>query len=401
MRRKFLKYIIAVLLLFPITCYAQETINYNDAKIKFNIDETKWKEESLSKERTYIDKKWTNECGTIMTGSFDIYNELSDEELEGVSREYFNYENLLKNDNDATSLLEGFKNTYSVNNWSYKNYKMKFIEFSGTTQQSGIDIDYDIYITINNGYGFMIQYMRTDAVNKGTCENPISEIVASADSTISVKKMEEENMDDSSLIISLIIGLVLTFICYEAYPFIRVVLMKKEYNEQEAKKMALWNSIIVGFIFLVLTVSTNENATWSAGPAFLYYWINKSLWIKKKPKNNSSRKKEEQKQEEIQEEPVNDSGDEEGYTCDNCGADVKESDTVCPKCGASFVDEDVEDEEEDKVDTKEDDNYTSVCSNCGAKVKDSDKKCPKCGEKFEDEEEPPKKEKSNMDQKFY
>lgn len=43
------------------------------------------------------------------------------------------------------------------------------------------------------------------------------------------------------------------------------------------------------------------------------------------------------------------------------------------------------------------------CDNCGALVKESDTICPKCGEKFDDEEEEiieELKEKSNMDQKY-
>lgn len=27
------------------------------------------------------------------------------------------------------------------------------------------------------------------------------------------------------------------------------------------------------------------------------------------------------------------------YTCDNCGADVREEDEECPNCGASFIDD--------------------------------------------------------------
>ena len=365
MVKKILNFFAIMVLFYPVTCFAQQ-ITYNDAKISFSIDESAWTETSLTKERTYIDRKWTSDCGTIMTGTYDIYNEFSEDELEGVHRKYFNYKNLFNDNTFALSLLEEYKNTYSVDNWSFKNFNMKFINFSGSMQQSGINIDYDMYMTINNGYAFMIQYMKSDIVNKGSCSNPISSIVESAKSTIEVEKMED-NMSDSELIYTLIIGLALTFLCYEAYPFVRVVLMKKKYNEEEAKKMALWNSVVVGFIFLVLTVSTNENATWSAGPAFLYYWINRNLWVNKKGKSNPKKEKLEDKVEQI-EEP-----EEEMFECDNCGALVKDSDVECPNCGASFT----EDEEEEMF----------KCDNCGAMVPESATECPNCGELFEEETE--------------
>ncbi len=79
----------------------------------------------------------------------------------------------------------------------------------------------------------------------------------------------------------LLFGIIITFISYEAFPFISVFLMRKEYNEEQAKKMAKWNSIIVGLIYLIITVDQDQNVTWSPAPAILYYFINSSIWVKK------------------------------------------------------------------------------------------------------------------------
>jgi hypothetical protein len=97
-------------------------------------------------------------------------------------------------------------------------------------------------------------------------------------------------MYDEYNVYSIIIAICLTFLSYIAYPFIRVIIMKKEYTPAEVKKMALLNSIIVGGIFLILTAALYDDITWSSGPAFIYYFINKSIWIKKKKSTNKSKK---------------------------------------------------------------------------------------------------------------
>lgn len=87
-----------------------------------------------------------------------------------------------------------------------------------------------------------------------------------------------------------------------------------------------------------------------------------------------TKKEFEDKKKEILNGYVNDNDSEELYTCDNCGADVKEEDTECPKCGASFI-EDANTEENDSEKL-----YT--CDNCGTAVKEEDTECPKCGGSF-------------------
>lgn len=68
--------------------------------------------------------------------------------------------------------------------------------------------------------------------------------------------------------------LFLTAFCYMLVPLI--FLMKDGRTEaKRAKRIALWNSVIVGAIFFLL--STASNLQWNAAPAFLYYGIN--YWI--------------------------------------------------------------------------------------------------------------------------
>ena len=428
MLKKFLKYLIVIILFLPISCYAKEIVNYKNAKIKFEVDTATWTEEALSQERNYIDKKWSSGCGTIMTGTYDIYNEFLQEEAKKIPRKYFNYINLLNDETNVKDILNYIDSEIPINNIKYEDYQMKFIKLDGTLKKSLIDINYTTYLTVNNGYMFILQYMRTDAFDSiyfgnNDCGNMVSEIISSANSTTQIKKWEDNNMGFFDILIRLLIAVGLTFICYTAYPFVRIVLMNKKYNEKEMKKMILWNSIIVGFIFLVLTTSIYGNGVWNAGPAFLYYWVNMFIWsIKNTKKDDNSMcghcgaivKDSATKcpkcgvsfvDDEIDEE--DNEVEEEGSICGHCRAIVKDSATKCPKCGVSFVDDEIDEcdsEAEEKTDEEsskvEKQKYTSVCSNCGTKVKDSDKKCPKCGESFDDNEDEPVKEKTDMDKKY-
>jgi hypothetical protein len=80
------------------------------------------------------------------------------------------------------------------------------------------------------------------------------------------------------LVCELLLGLFLTALTYMAFPFIYMMINigKNEgrFEKKRAKKIALWNSIIVGAIFFVLNVISENNSTWSPLPAMLYYWIN-------------------------------------------------------------------------------------------------------------------------------
>ena len=81
-----------------------------------------------------------------------------------------------------------------------------------------------------------------------------------------------KDMDD--LFASLFLSLILTIVAYMAFPLIRLWMNHGKFEKKRAKKIALWNSIVVGAFFCILTVSGDSGSTWNAAPAFLYYWIN-------------------------------------------------------------------------------------------------------------------------------
>jgi len=77
-----------------------------------------------------------------------------------------------------------------------------------------------------------------------------------------------------NLFVQLLGGILVTAIGYLAVPFV-LRTSRGKYEPQKAKKIALWNSIIVGACFCI--ASADKGVAWSAGPAFLYYWINCSI----------------------------------------------------------------------------------------------------------------------------
>lgn len=80
--------------------------------------------------------------------------------------------------------------------------------------------------------------------------------------------------------ITLLLGILFTALSYMAVPLLGLMLNCGRYEKTKAKKIALWNSIIVGFIYLILTSALTDKV-WKASPAFLYYWINCSILTRK------------------------------------------------------------------------------------------------------------------------
>lgn len=365
--RKFIVFLIAILLI-PLKTYALLTLEeYPRAKINFTIN-NEWTKTDFNLPKNYLDKKWESQCGLIMSGANDIYGMMDSSDLNGLKRIDFNYNTLFNDDSFANELINGWKQEYSINNWEYRNYDVKFIYFDGVINESGIDIYYETYVTINNGYMIMFQYTYNPTIHNNVCNTTILDVVKSVNDYTKHEGNESDKMYDFNYGI-LILDLILTIVFYLGYPFFRVVITKKKYTEKECKKMALWNSIIVGAFFMILTISQNQNATWNAGPAFLYYWINSSLWIDKNSKEKKKTKK------DFATKPSKNEKMTETFKCDNCGATVKENDKNCKNCNAVF-DETIENNQQENL---------FKFDNCGTFVKESETKCPGCGEIFEDE----------------
>ncbi len=72
----------------------------------------------------------------------------------------------------------------------------------------------------------------------------------------------------------IVLLLILTAFFYMLVPVICLVTNQGRFDKRRAKKIALWNSIVVGAVFLVITAMIAPEQTWSALPAVFYYGIN-------------------------------------------------------------------------------------------------------------------------------
>lgn len=297
---KYLGYIIVFMFLaLPMTVFAQAYNDY-DAKVMYEVDSSIWESKSLSAERDFIQKKWeNNDCGVLMYGSSDVWSELSDEDKAGYTRKDFNSSML---DNSFLNTYEQVFTDMGYNIYSSKivDYGLQIMRYDGNGVYNGMNFDYLGFVTINNGYMIQWQYFgETDTL----CTSRVTNVINSLESTYSYNN-NNESLDFNFM--GIIVGIIITCISYMGYPFIRVKLMGVKYDSDACKKMAKWNSIIVGGIYLVLTAALQENVTWSAAPAFLYYWINSSVWVNKQLKDF--------------------------IICDNCGCKVLKKFNKCPKC---------------------------------------------------------------------
>lgn len=83
-------------------------------------------------------------------------------------------------------------------------------------------------------------------------------------------------MDD--LFANLLVSLLLTAVAYMAFPLIRLAVNHGKFEKKRAKKIALWNSIVVGAFFCIVTIGASDGGTtWNAAPAVMYYFINRAL----------------------------------------------------------------------------------------------------------------------------
>jgi hypothetical protein len=274
-----IRVLLILLTLYPVKCYATK-INYDEAKLTFEIDETFWKPVSLDNKNDIIDRKWESDCGvTIMTGVWDL---LKDNDYKESERKNINYKTLFSEDNYLKRLSNEYESIYgkpSISQYSDNRNGIKMIKLGYDINSNNITGFLYTDATINNGYGFIIQGFypnktyTTEEWNYCVQNWAFNDIVE----TISVKEdsLKNDKANNSwmnNLILKLILGIVITIIGYEIFPFISVVLYGNVYNKKEVTRMAFINSIVVGTIFMVITFIMNEKIVWSPLTAFLYFF---------------------------------------------------------------------------------------------------------------------------------
>lgn len=83
-----------------------------------------------------------------------------------------------------------------------------------------------------------------------------------------------------------IVAVILTAVVYMFFPIIKIITNHGNlFERKRAKRIALWNSVVVGAVFCLLTSAFI--GPWSAAPAFIYYWINSAILTEKSKKEGS------------------------------------------------------------------------------------------------------------------
>lgn len=283
MKKVFL--IVVLVFLIPFYVYAEDLydITYDDAKLMFTIDEDLW--EPISTTDEFENYKWKGKCGTLAVGVSDFYSDLTQEDLGELTRKDINYKNLFENDQFGSTIAK----EYGIDNWEYVDYGVRFIKLVGTYKQNNQAYKSEVYITVNNGYILMFNYIVLTPDGTAYCEIASQMLVLETVKPIGRVSSITNEIDFYSPV-EIIIGILLTAVVYMAYPFYLVVIKKKYLNKKEAKKIALLNSLILGGIFLVITMLSGNGVAWSAGPAFLYYLINSTLYAEKNKENATTSK---------------------------------------------------------------------------------------------------------------
>lgn len=136
--------------------------------------------------------------------------------------------------------------------------------------------------------------------------------------------------------VDLIIGILLTAAINMAYPAIRLYMNGGKFPPEKAKKIALWNAIVVCLIDIVVWAANGGGSVYRFGPAVLYYFINKAALTSKieEPKAEEVVFYEDENGKKWCAAPVEEN---EIQYCRKCGAELREGGRFCPKCGKRVV----------------------------------------------------------------
>lgn len=172
-----------------------------------------------------------------------------------------------------------------------KNYNLNFIEGYGVQKTKGISLDFVLFLTINNGYLITFQYLGDMSYESIADVRSIIKSVNYTNNTTNLSNnifnpmklfdMNEtkSNMFTQEKIPKLLALLLITALSYMIFPVVRLVINKNKFDKKIANRIAIWNSIVVGLIFLAL--NAENGGQWSAAQAIFYYFINKAILTEK------------------------------------------------------------------------------------------------------------------------
>lgn len=124
-----------------------------------------------------------------------------------------------------------------------------------------------------------------------------------------------------------ILSFILTAVAYLAFPIIKLVINQGKFERKRAHKIALWNSIVLGLFFCILTI--DQGGVWNAAPAFLYYAINCAILTDKSLKDATP---------ETTNQSITDEANPSITTGETVAENQPDAPRFCRKCGNKLID---------------------------------------------------------------
>lgn len=279
MIKKILILVISVIV-FPMNILGKE-YTFGETNLKIDVNEEAW---SLEKQYEKEGGKYIvfyNEDIAMTIGYIDAY-EIAFNNYD-VSREYFNYKNIISSNNlvDSNEFFDIFlSETDKMESYEKIEYNISFLKSTSFEKIEGESYIYNMYLTINNGYFLSIGTTRPEDSDSSIYEEEMNKVLSSFSTTKESPEYKGEQISiTEENIFSLLISLVITIIIYCIYPFIKYVLLKKEYDSKKLKITLIINSTVIFLIDCIISIP--RGATPGLTAAFLYYGINYSIYSKK------------------------------------------------------------------------------------------------------------------------
>ena len=295
--------VLGLVLMFSLSAFGASIYRDTISGTSFTVPDG-WTEQPLSQDRDFIQVKFTPDDGglaTILFGSADIWEQLTEAEKNGLSRDEYNIA-LFTKDDMAYTLDVNVSDIKNVELGSTNFYR---VDLTSEGTSSGITINYtqSIYTTIQNGYFIQFQYVFSgNDSNRGVFEETVknasipnsvtspsataSPQVTNQSQTVNTTKKHSDTsfqFDLGGILLSLLITVLIYSVPIMVY---RYGILKKPVERKKAKIITIAYAFVA---FLVMAVILSARGMGAPGGAIiLWSYINYSMLTKGKNKDMSS-----------------------------------------------------------------------------------------------------------------
>ena len=348
-----------ILITLPVTAVAN-TASFvykdNDTGVTFQVPDN-WTKEALSKDREYIDVKFTSDIDAgvcILYGSTDVWAELSSSERAGLSRSDLN--NSIFSLDEIAEAMDAAQGKVSKVTYGGSEY----FEYVQENASSFRGFDYKTTITglmrFENGYAYTFQFSgdKNDILYKYFESLLTSVTYPDNESTSTFEGFSK--FSASNIILSLLITITIYSVPIIIY---RYGVLKHPVESGKAKKITIIYGIIAFIAMSVLIFTINGSGT-AGGAIILWSWVNYKVLVNGGEAQNGYSTHQENSTTDLSNDSqrltVNDTGfidmtdeqttanEEQTFSeekkfnfCHKCGTKLGENSRFCHKCGARII----------------------------------------------------------------